>query len=150
MSLAHQISSLQQQVAELSTRNAELELRLTKLVESSDQRAVDKMKDEFVSVVSHEIRTPLASIRGSLGLLAGGPVGGEGGRLEEEGVRPDDALGQARGAAGVDEQLVLAEHVREVFPITRPSEDVAAVTRKRSNGRKRVNADASASSPRIT
>jgi DNA-binding transcriptional LysR family regulator len=31
---------------------------------------------------------------------------------------------------------MLAEHVREVFPITRPSEDVAAVTRKRSNGRK--------------
>ena len=33
------------------------------------------MKDEFVSVVSHELRTPLTSIRGSLGLLAGGAVG---------------------------------------------------------------------------
>ena len=40
------------------------------------------MKDEFVSVVSHELRTPLTSIRGSLGLLAGGAVGElpEGGR----------------------------------------------------------------------
>ncbi|MCO4774143.1 MAG: PAS domain S-box protein [Deltaproteobacteria bacterium] len=36
----------------------------------------ERTKSEFVSVVSHELRTPLTSIRGSLGLLAGG-VGGE-------------------------------------------------------------------------
>jgi PAS domain S-box-containing protein len=36
---------------------------------------VDRMKSEFVSMVSHELRTPLTSIRGSLGLLAGGAVG---------------------------------------------------------------------------
>ena len=30
------------------------------------------MKDDFISIVSHELRTPLTSIRGSLGLLAGG------------------------------------------------------------------------------
>jgi PAS domain S-box-containing protein len=36
------------------------------------RRAVEKMKDEFVSVVSHELRTPLTSIRGSLGLMAAG------------------------------------------------------------------------------
>ena len=30
------------------------------------------MKSELVSVVSHELRTPLTSIRGALGLLAGG------------------------------------------------------------------------------
>jgi PAS domain S-box-containing protein len=39
------------------------------------RRAVEKMRDEFVSVVSHELRTPLTSIRGSLGLLAGGVLG---------------------------------------------------------------------------
>ena len=33
------------------------------------------MKTEFVSTVSHELRTPLTSIRGSLGLLAGGVFG---------------------------------------------------------------------------
>jgi hypothetical protein len=41
----------------------------------SEQRAVDRMKDEFVSVVSHELRTPLTSIRGALGLLTSGLVG---------------------------------------------------------------------------
>jgi PAS domain S-box-containing protein len=38
----------------------------------TERRALDKMKDEFVSVVSHELRTPLTSVRGALGLLEGG------------------------------------------------------------------------------
>ena len=41
----------------------------------SERLAVERMKDEFVSVVSHELRTPLTSIRGSLGLLEGGVLG---------------------------------------------------------------------------
>jgi len=38
----------------------------------TERRAVDRLKDEFVSVVSHELRTPLTSLRGALGLLQGG------------------------------------------------------------------------------
>jgi PAS domain S-box-containing protein len=41
----------------------------------SERRKIERMKNEFVSVVSHELRTPLTSIRGSLGLLAGGAGG---------------------------------------------------------------------------
>jgi PAS domain S-box-containing protein len=41
----------------------------------SERRAIEKMKDEFVSVVSHELRTPLTSIKGALGLLTGGVTG---------------------------------------------------------------------------
>ena len=49
----------------------------------SERRAVERMKDEFVSVVSHELRTPLTSIRGALGLLAGGRLG----EVSEKGQR---------------------------------------------------------------
>lgn len=38
----------------------------------SHRQAVERIKNEFISVVSHELRTPLTSIRGSLGLLATG------------------------------------------------------------------------------
>ncbi|NBD12702.1 ATP-binding protein [Corallococcus silvisoli] len=41
----------------------------------TERKAVERMKNEFVSTVSHELRTPLTSIRGSLGLLENGIVG---------------------------------------------------------------------------
>lgn len=41
----------------------------------SERKALDTMKNEFISVVSHELRTPLTSIRGSLSLLVGGAMG---------------------------------------------------------------------------
>jgi PAS domain S-box-containing protein len=41
----------------------------------SERRKLDQVKSDFVSVVSHELRTPLTSIRGALGLLAGGVAG---------------------------------------------------------------------------
>jgi PAS domain S-box-containing protein len=40
-----------------------------------EEKRIAHMKNDFVSVVSHELRTPLTSIRGSLGLIAGGVAG---------------------------------------------------------------------------
>ncbi len=41
----------------------------------SDRKAIERMKDEFISVVSHELRTPLTSIHSSLKILATGKFG---------------------------------------------------------------------------
>ena len=41
----------------------------------SELKRLEHLKAEFVATVSHELRTPLTSIRGSLGLLAGGVAG---------------------------------------------------------------------------
>lgn len=38
----------------------------------TERHAIERMKDEFVSVVSHELRTPLTSIHGALNLLSSG------------------------------------------------------------------------------
>ena len=45
------------------------------IVDVTERRGVDRLKREFMSSISHELRTPLTSIRGSLGLLAGGVLG---------------------------------------------------------------------------
>lgn len=37
-------------------------------------KEVQRLKDEFISIVSHELRSPLTSIRGSLGLLVSGTL----------------------------------------------------------------------------
>jgi two-component system sensor histidine kinase VicK len=42
--------------------------------DTTERSALDRMKDEFISTVSHELRTPLTSLRGALGLLAGGAL----------------------------------------------------------------------------
>lgn len=44
-------------------------------LDMTEQRRAQRLKTDFVSVVSHELRTPLTSIRGALGLLAGGVAG---------------------------------------------------------------------------
>ena len=49
--------------------------RVAAIRDISERKAVERLKNEFVSTVSHELRTPLTSIRGSLGLIEGGVAG---------------------------------------------------------------------------
>jgi PAS domain S-box-containing protein len=48
---------------------------LTISYDTTERKQIERMKNEFISTVSHELRTPLTSIRGSLGLIAGGVAG---------------------------------------------------------------------------
>ncbi len=61
--------SLQNQIIPLAEGIAILARDIT------EQKKMERMKNEFVSTVSHELRTPLTSIRGSLGLILGGVTG---------------------------------------------------------------------------
>ncbi|MEW5754683.1 MAG: ATP-binding protein [Pseudomonadota bacterium] len=38
----------------------------------TEEKRIERMKDEFISTVSHELRTPLTAIRGSIGLISEG------------------------------------------------------------------------------
>lgn len=60
------------------------------------RKEAERVKDEFVSVVGHELRTPLTSIRGSLGLLAGGVMG----------ELPEEASGMLATAISSTDRLV--------------------------------------------
>lgn len=41
----------------------------------SDRLAIEKLKNEFLSMVSHELRTPLTPMQVALGLLNSGKLG---------------------------------------------------------------------------
>ncbi len=60
---------------QLTRRPGETGLFVSVIRDASERKKVDRMKNEFVATVSHELRTPLTSIRGSLGLIAGGAMG---------------------------------------------------------------------------
>jgi signal transduction histidine kinase len=67
----------EQRIGELRVVDCEWSGRpafLAVVIDISERKHVERLKDEFVATVSHELRTPLTSIAGSLGLLAGGAV----------------------------------------------------------------------------
>jgi len=60
---------------QLVERPGEAGIFISVIRDATERMRIERMKTEFVSTVSHELRTPLTSIRGSLGLIAGGAVG---------------------------------------------------------------------------
>ncbi|MGH9454965.1 MAG: PAS domain S-box protein, partial [Terriglobia bacterium] len=66
-------------------RNQQGEIRgaVVSFQDITERRAIERMKDEFVSVAGHELRTPLTSIRGALGLLAAGLLSGNPEKMQQ-------------------------------------------------------------------
>jgi PAS domain S-box-containing protein len=76
-------------------RDGELVGAVSSFMDVRQRREIDRLKDEFASVVGHELRTPLTSIRASLGLLGGGVLGelpNEAGAIVETAIDNTDRL----------------------------------------------------------
>lgn len=86
------------------------------------RRAVENMKDEFISVVSHEVRTPLTAIRASLGLLATG-------KLCE-----DRSKCQAMVQVGMDNTDRLARLVSDILDLERMESGKQRLEKKPCDG----------------
>ena len=62
-------------VSPVRDENAEFVGRIWTLREITQQRALDRLKDDFVATVSHELRTPLTSMMGFLEMIREGEAG---------------------------------------------------------------------------
>ena len=50
-------------------KNRSENVYIAQIVDITDQKRLEQIKNEFVATVSHELRTPLTSLKGALGLL---------------------------------------------------------------------------------
>jgi len=64
------------EVALTQVRTRQEPLLLCVVIDVTERRRAERLKDEFVATVSHELRTPLTSIAGSLSLLVDGLASG--------------------------------------------------------------------------
>jgi len=77
-------AKIEVQPASLNTRPAGKAVGVVvAFTDTTERRALDRMKDEFISTVSHELRTPLTSLRAALGLITAGTLDGRPKKLQQ-------------------------------------------------------------------
>ncbi len=82
--------------APVRDHNGQLLYVVAHIQDIRDRLKIERMKNEFVSIISHELRTPLTSIRGALGILGTGVFDD----------RPEKAKHMLRVAINNSERLV--------------------------------------------
>ena len=86
--------------------------------DTTERRALDRMKDEFISTVSHELRTPLTSLRAALGLVTGGALA----------TRPDKIQHMLEIAIGNTDRLIrLVNDILDIERISSGNSELHAV-----------------------
>ncbi len=94
----------------------------------SQRREMDRMKHKFISTISHELRSPLTSIRGALGLLAGGALGEIPPRAAKMvGIATS---GSIRLGRLVNDLLDIERLDAGMLPLTMEGQDMSAVCRE--------------------
>ena len=68
-------SSFEAELSIKSIQDADRELLICNILDVSERHEVERMKQEFVSIVSHDLKTPLTNIQNSLYLLTLGALG---------------------------------------------------------------------------
>ena len=85
----------EKQKASLKALSRQVVAQLNLRLKLKEMRALDKAKDEFLSMVSHELRTPMTSLHGSLKII------------EHKSINFDDSLKPMMGVAVRNSDLVL-------------------------------------------
>ena len=85
----------EKQKASLKALSRQVVAQLNLRLKLKEMKALDKAKDEFLSMVSHELRTPMTSLHGSLKIL------------EHKSINFDDSLKPMMGIAVRNSDLVL-------------------------------------------
>ncbi|MGH9469603.1 MAG: PAS domain S-box protein [Terriglobia bacterium] len=111
----------------------------------TERKTVERMKDEFISVISHELRTPLTAVRAVMGLLASGKLcqtPGECQKIVATGMANADRLvrlvnefldleriesGQARMEKSRCDAARLFEELNELMRVSAEAQDVRLI-----------------------
>tara|TARA_R110002126_G_scaffold144276_17_gene290354 strand:+ start:2455 stop:4374 length:1920 start_codon:yes stop_codon:yes gene_type:complete len=73
--LRHDSSQFQLLLSRTRLQLGQQQHQLLLIRDITEQKRIEKLKNDFVATVSHELRTPLTAINGALGLAIGGALG---------------------------------------------------------------------------
>lgn len=72
---ADKVCQMREESAPLRDAGGNIRGRILAYTDISREKAIDRMKSEFIAIASHELRTPMTSIKGSIDLILSGAAG---------------------------------------------------------------------------